>query len=960
MSIIHHVFCSNDSNKKRYRKGIRIGTFVLAAVLAAPSLVHAQGAARVVKKIHHIHIGDAQTGGGCYTKEVFHVHKGNPGKGGSCYNLPIYHEHTGNEQEGGGCYGEQVCHVHEGSETEGGACFGQPVYHVHEGTEEEGGSCYQTKIYHQHGGNSEEGGSCYQTPVCHEHTGSASAGGGCYGKEVCHQHSGSASAGGGCYQKKIMHQHSGSAVTGGGCFGKPVFHKHSGSMQTGGPCFRNPVYHKHTGNETVGGGCYTVPVCHVHTGTETEGGGCYAPVYHQHTDACYQEEECTVEYTGGLEINREADEYCAHHGNTQVVYFTADYRHRDCGAGAARESSKCCWICKNMNKAHKYRKLVCGKNESTPEGYVLSCGKDTDTVEGWKLGCGRSEEDIAGYLQSCGKTEQTIDSYERNCGKTEGTVDGYGLSCGKTEKTVEAYERNCGKTEKTVEGYKLSCTKNKDTVDGYGLSCEKTEETIDGYELNCGKTEETIEFYRRNCGKGNTDIEAYALSCSKTEKTIDGYELNCGKNGGAVCAEFAVVNTNTAWTSEAVTLLASCQDPEGFLQLAEQPFLWEGADSVAGKGILDSLSVTENGSYHVRLLVENQDIDATEEDLTLSIEVKNIDKTAPVINKVERNTEEKAESVWLSVAAEDLQPDGSSGSGLHEQAYSFDGGITWNAANELEVRENGEVSVAVRDNCGNRTEQIITVDNIREDDGSGDDDPKDDDKPTDDDPGDGDEPGDDDPEDGEEPEDDDPEDGDKPKDDDPGDGDEPNDDDPEDDDPGDSGDPKDDSSKENTPDGDKEKKTLVLPIEKKETEEVTAEQIMAEPMTDIDRKTVKKQFILEPVVKAVTFTMGSVILTASVLWLIYLMYRGIKVYHSDGEGGYRYAGSCLMQKIPEGYEVVLPEMITDRSATGQYLLRPGRLFAERHKGKELLVIAGEERKSVWIDSEIPLHLSPFV
>ncbi len=56
----------------------------------------------------------------------------------------------------------------------------------------------------------------------------------------------------------------------------------------------------------------------------------------------------------------------------------------------------------------------------------------------------------------------------------------------------------------------------------------------------------------------------------------------------------------------------------------------------------------------------------------------------------------------------------------------------------------------------------------------------------------------------------------------------------------------------------------------------------------------------------------------------------------------------------------IPDMIWEHSATGQYSLRPGRIFVKRNKGKELTVIAGEQRGSVWIDREIPFRVTMHV
>jgi len=82
-------------------------------------------------------------------------------------------------------------------------------------------------------------------------------------------------------------------------------------------------------------------------------------------------------------------------------------------------------------------------------------------------------------------------------------------------------------------------------------------------------------------------------------------------------------------------------------------------------------------------------------------------------------TEAEAEQNRIRVTAEDVQPDGSRGSGLPREAYSFDGGKTWTAEREYTVKENGTVEIAVRDICGNVSRESITVSNIRKEEPDG-------------------------------------------------------------------------------------------------------------------------------------------------------------------------------------------------------------------------------------------------
>lgn len=1081
----------------------RAGAVLLAAVLAMPAQVQAQGnlysinkaqkntvgnllvkareisaqggtasggnGIRAERKLYHVHIGNADDGTGCYTKDILHMHEGDPGGGGACYKEPIYHEHTGNEEEGGGCYGKKNYHVHEGNETEGGACYGEKVYHTHTGNEKEGG--------------------------------------GCYGKKVYHTHTGSENAGGGCYSKEIKHEHTGDAVNGGGCYGKAV-------------------RHTHTGSEISGGGCYSVPVYHTHIGDSVSGGSCYMPVYHTHKEECYGTAECTAAYEGGMKIISKQDADCPLHGTAQHVTFEANFSHKNCDKKTATETRTICWICRDMGYTHEYPKAVCGMDEAVEE-YTLFCGKDPETtVDAWERGCNLEEG--------------TIIEYEINCGKDTTTVESYGINCGKDETDVDVYETDCGKTEETVEAYVQ----------------------------NCGKTEETVESYSRNCEKGEDHVDAYALSCGKEEESVDGHELGCGREEDVPYAVFSLSMGSSGWSSEPVLLQAVCENGDGFVRLAEKPFLWEGTqageggngsisgdgDTGNGQGVCTgSFSVTENGVYTVRLMVENEDIDDREP--ALSVAVNNIDRTAPQIRDIIYDTEKEVKEIEIRVEAVDIQPDGSPGSGLAVQAYSFDGGQTWVKENVCKVKENGTVEIAVRDACGNIVKENIEISNIgngsdpdegNKDEGDGTDKGEGDgtDKEegdgadkgegdgTDKEEGDGTDKGEGDGTDKEEGDGTDKEeeagtdkeegdDTDKEEEDgtdkedgagtdkgegdgiDKGEGDSTNkedgtdnDDDgsdkgnedasdkeaegndlnkdnndgTEDDGPdekGETADTGEDDGKDagegdaGTGDGDagtgegsdggntekgnnnseggsgdgtdmedgngdvpeitddgaeggESKDKLMMPVQSarkrrkpgkggmeenapedgelsdtqpdaagidgeispeepmetgsrptqkmpdgQETVTVRQPEVNTGHISGIQPETIKRGDVIVPVVKAITFTMGSVAAAAVLLYLLYMMLRSIKIYHLDGDGKSHYAGSCIMKKTGNGFEVKIPDRIIEQSATGQFVLQPGSMFVSNHKGEELIILAGERKEAVWIDKEIPLKLAVF-
>ncbi len=155
-----------------------------------------------------------------------------------------------------------------------------------------------------------------------------------------------------------------------------------------------------------------------------------------------------------------------------------------------------------------------------------------------------------------------------------------------------------------------------------------------------------------------------------------------------------------------------------------------------------------------------------------------------------------------------------------------------------------------------------------------------------------------------------------------------------------------------------------MPDRKKEYKEETTQakvpETAAKPEMGNRSRMTKRMETAGKVVKAVTFTISGIMLAAGMLYLIYLMFRSIQIYDCDGEGNVKYAGSCIMKKTEDGFEVKIPDMIWEHSVTGQYSLRPGRTFVKRNKGKELAVIAGEQRTTVWIDREIPFRTTTCV
>ena len=183
------------------------------------------------------------------------------------------------------------------------------------------------------------------------------------------------------------------------------------------------------------------------------------------------------------------------------------------------------------------------------------------------------------------------------------------------------------------------------------------------------------------------------------------YTPGCGMDETTVLGTLYLEKSTEEWV-HSLTLKASYECGP-FLSLQEAPFLWNGGEATEEK----ELQVTENGTYHLQLNVNGRD-NLTNPSLTL--EIKNIDYTAPVIEGpivTERGFVK--EGVLVSLAnAEDLQPDGSLGSGLHEFPFSYDGGASFTDKNQMLLKENGSYCIVLRDRLENAVQIPLSITQI--------------------------------------------------------------------------------------------------------------------------------------------------------------------------------------------------------------------------------------------------------
>lgn len=197
----------------------------------------------------------------------------------------------------------------------------------------------------------------------------------------------------------------------------------------------------------------------------------------------------------------------------------------------------------------------------------------------------------------------------------------------------------------------------------------------------------------------------------KESKTIHhvAYDRNCGRTENTQLAELWLTWDSAQW-SRSVRLQAGCRLLEEGCSVKAEPFLWNGGEPTAQ----DVMEVTKNGVYTLQL---NMDENSNTGAALISYTVKNIDHTAPEIQEIDWEKEEFVTEMTVTVTAQDLQPaeecmeENPMGCGLAKEAYSFDGGKTWQKENQA-VLQNGSHLIAVRDRLGNTAVEEIRIDKV--------------------------------------------------------------------------------------------------------------------------------------------------------------------------------------------------------------------------------------------------------
>ncbi len=181
------------------------------------------------------------------------------------------------------------------------------------------------------------------------------------------------------------------------------------------------------------------------------------------------------------------------------------------------------------------------------------------------------------------------------------------------------------------------------------------------------------------------------------------YTINCGKEGKQI-GTLSLEKSTEAWT-KSLQLKASFTNLE--MAVSATPYSWNGGAATTQ----DTQDITENGTYTVCL---NADANANTAAATVAMTIRNIDHTPPsILIQSISPTEWTKDSVKVILEpAIDLQPDGSSGIGTPQEAYSYDAGLSWSAESAHTFEDNGEYQIQIRDKLGNSSTKTVSVHNI--------------------------------------------------------------------------------------------------------------------------------------------------------------------------------------------------------------------------------------------------------
>lgn len=269
------------------------------------------------------------------------------------------------------------------------------------------------------------------------------------------------------------------------------------------------------------------------------------------------------------------------------------------------------------------------------------------------------------------------------------------------EQDKEGNERWTAEAEYAVSQNGTYACKIRDTAGNTG-SAEITVTNIDKLSPAGEITADTAwtkgNVLLRVTGKDAAETKSYGKSGLQTE---------------AYCWGMTDESGNTLWeqAEEEGGEEPEGEEPEGEEPIPETPGLsaeheetrknpTEPADTLKWTAAAE-YTASQNGRYACKIR------DTAGNITEISFAVKNIDRTAPEIT-YEKEGKWYGGEMKVTFSARDIQPDGTSGCGLDEAAYSFDGNL-FSSQNRKIIKEEGTCFVWVRDRLGNQSKHSFFV-----------------------------------------------------------------------------------------------------------------------------------------------------------------------------------------------------------------------------------------------------------
>ena len=173
-----------------------------------------------------------------------------------------------------------------------------------------------------------------------------------------------------------------------------------------------------------------------------------------------------------------------------------------------------------------------------------------------------------------------------------------------------------------------------------------------------------------------------------------------------------VTQTPTEWTKDKVVITVEAADYQPELDNTNDTSNDTSSEKVTGIGLHDMPYSFDGGvtwsNTNRTTVQENKTLniivrDALGNQASKTVEVKNIDKTAPTVS-LSATDEKNADGYYiLTATASDAESD------LAELAYSWNNGETWNPGPSAKIDTEGTYAVIVRDKVGNTAKASVTI-----------------------------------------------------------------------------------------------------------------------------------------------------------------------------------------------------------------------------------------------------------